>query len=319
MWLEVLEDLAAPHISTADELAAAGAKEAAVEQARLALTLLFVAICGDGYYFFTPMGQRSRVLAITRRLYRLLRDLRGAVTERIIVHHRRGHTTGLLHLPPNASGRVPALTVMHPLGSDKDTYDSFLDHFRQAGYATFCIDLPAHGENFDGPRLTPDAEAAGVAALEVLAGHPAIDPERLGVMGGSLGALFAQRTAAASRRVRACLAYASPFDCGDRVEETLPGVMDCFGWVVGATSVPELKSAARQFHLRDVLDKIDSPVCLLHGTQDHICNFSASYEIASRLKAPVTVQPLIGADHEAANPATEALARSGVDWLLQNL
>jgi dipeptidyl aminopeptidase/acylaminoacyl peptidase len=156
---------------------------------------------------------------------------------------------------------------------------------------------------------------AGVAALEILARHPAIDPKRLGVMGGSLGALFAQRTAAASPRVRACLAYASPFECGYRMEDTLPGVLDCFQWVVGAKDQTELIAAAREFHLRDVLDKITSPVCLLHGTQDHICYFIASYEIASRLRVPVTVQPLEGADHEVANPVTAQLAQPGINWL----
>jgi dipeptidyl aminopeptidase/acylaminoacyl peptidase len=159
----------------------------------------------------------------------------------------------------------------------------------------------------------------GVAALDVLARHPAIDAARLGVMGGSLGAFFAQRTAAASPRVKACLAYASPFDLGHRVEETLPGVEDVFGWVVGATNRVEGRAAAERFHLRDVLEQITCPVALAHGTQDHICDFTSTYEIASRLKAPVTVLPLIGADHDAALPATPELAQPGIDWLKEHL
>jgi dipeptidyl aminopeptidase/acylaminoacyl peptidase len=319
MWPEVLQNAALPYIRAADEHDARGERESTLKNIDAALTLLFVAICGDGYYFYTPMGQRRQLLATTRRLYRKRRLLRGARVERIAIRHGSGQTFGLLHLPPKSgqphNQRYPALVSFHPLGSDKDTYDSFLIHFRDAGYATLCLDLPAHGENYDGPRLRPDAEMAGVAALEILARHPAIDAARLGVMGGSLGALFAQRTAAASPLVRACLAYASPFDCGYRMEDTLPGVLDCFQWVVGAPSRAELMSAARQFHLRDVLDKIQSPVCLLHGTQDHICYFIASYEIASRLRVPVTVQPLEGADHEVSNPGTPELARPGIDWL----
>jgi alpha-beta hydrolase superfamily lysophospholipase len=318
-WSSVIEEAAGPYIRAADDLAARGERKLALQNAEAALTLLFVAICGDGYYFYTPMGQRRQLLATTRRLYRKRRLLRGDRVERIAIRYESGQTFGLLHLPPRSSQpaghRFPAVVAFHPLGSDKDTYDSFLDHFRAAGYATLCIDLPAHGENYDGPRLRPDAELAGVAAVDILAQHPAIDSNRVGVMGGSLGALFAQRTAAASPRVRACLAYASPFDLAYRMEDTLPGVLDCFSWVVGAANQADLIALASQFHLRDVLDKIQSPVCVLHGTQDHICYFIASYEIASRLKVPVTVQPVEGADHEVSNPATAELARPGIEWL----
>lgn len=323
MWRSVLEDLARPNITAATDLAQQGERAGAIEKLRAALTLLYLASSGDGFYFYTPMGERRRLLTLMRSLYRLLRAMLGARTETITVKHKGVSVAGLLTLPAQLrSARahtIPALLALHPLGSDKESFDSFLSHFRAAGYATFCLDLPAHGESFDGPRLQRDAETLGVAALEVLARHPAIDADRLGVMGGSLGGFFAQRTAAASPRVKACLAYASPFDLGYRMDETLPGVTDCFGWVVGASTLPDLRAAAHQFHLRDVIEQITCPVALMHGTQDHLCDFSVTYEIASRLKAPVTVHPLIGFDHDAALPSTPELAQPGIDWLKAHL
>src|SRR5205085_4491709 len=139
-----------------------------------------------------------------------------------------------------------------------------------AGYATFCIDLPAHGENFFGPRLRPDAEIVGAAALDVLARQPGIDAQRLGVMGGSLGAYFAHRTAAISPRVKACLAYASPFDLSDKAEDQVPGVIECFSWTVGTSRTEETLDIARQFNLRGVAEQERCPVCIVHGTQDHL-------------------------------------------------
>ncbi len=323
MWLPVLEDLAQPHITAATALAEQGEKAGAIEKLRAALMILYLAMAGDGYYFYTPMEERRRLLAPMRRLYRLLRAMLGARTETLVVKHQGEAVRGLLHLPPQArtarAKTIPALLAFHPLGSDKESYDSFLTHFHAAGYATLCLDLPAHGERFDGPRLQPDVETLGVAALDVLARHPAIDAGRLGVMGGSLGAFFAQRTAAASPRVKACLSYASPFDLGYRLDEALPGVEDCFGWVVGAASRADLRAAAQRFHLRDVVEAITCPVAVVHGTQDHICDFTVSYEIASRLKAPVTVLPLLGVDHDAALPATPELAQPGIDWLKEHL
>jgi pimeloyl-ACP methyl ester carboxylesterase len=322
MWLTVFEELARPHIADGQRLAAQGERAGAIDKLRAALTILQVGMSGDGYYFHTPMRERGRLLPLVRRLHRLLGVLCGDRPQRLHLSHAYGRTMGLLHLPRLPGGQLrhlPALVAFHPLGSEKETYASLLSLFRAAGYATLSLDLPGHGESFDGPRLRPNAEAIGVAALEALASHPAIDAERLGVMGGSLGAFFAQRTAAASPRVKACLAYASPFDLGYRLEESLPGVAECFSHVVGATTVADTIAAARSFHLRDVIDRIACPVCIVHGTQDHLCDFTISYEIASRLKAPVTVKPLIGVDHEAALPATPELAAPGIAWLLETL
>jgi alpha-beta hydrolase superfamily lysophospholipase len=322
-WASVLQEMAAPHIADAEACVARGERETALQKIKAALTILYIAINGDGYYFYTPMSERWSLLPRTQRLYRMLRHMLGARTERLPFKSTYGRTNGLLQLPPQARGArphsLPALVAFHPLGSDKDSYDTFLGHFRAAGYATFCVDLPGHGENYDGPRLKPDAECVGVAALDVLAKHPAIDPERLGVMGGSMGGFFAQRTAAASPRVKACLAYGSPFDMSYRMDQHLPGVVDCFAWVVGANSLNEAAEAVKDYHLRDVLEKIECPVCLVHGTQDHLCDFTATYEIASRLKAPLTVRPLVGVDHEAVCPATEELAAPGIEWLRDNL
>lgn len=322
-WANVLQDMAAPHIAAAEQCVARGERESALQKIRAALTILYIACNGDGYYFYTPMRERWQLLPRTQRLYRMLRHMLGARAERLPFKSDFGRARGLLQLPPQARGArphsLPALVAFHPLGLDKDSYDTFLGEFRAAGYATFCVDLPGHGESYDGPRLRPDAESVGVAALEVLARHPAIDPQRLGVMGGSMGAFFAQRTAAASPRVKACLAYGSPFDMSYRMADTLPGVIDCFAWVVGADSLNEAAEAVKHYHLRDVLEKINCPVCLVHGTQDHLCDFTATYEIASRLKAPLTVKPLVGADHEAVCPATEELARPGIEWLRETL
>jgi dipeptidyl aminopeptidase/acylaminoacyl peptidase len=289
----------------------------------VALTLLCMALTGDGYYFYTPMSQWHRVIPRTRALFAQLRELTGERTEHVRVSHAYGKTIGLLHLPPGFESAppksLPALVGLHPLGGDKDSYDAFLSLFREAGYATLCVDLPAHGENFDGPRLRHNSEWVGVAALEFLAEHPAIDPGRLGVLGGSLGAFFAQRTAAASPLAKACLVYASPFDLGARMECVPPGVIEAFAWAVGASSVGELYAQAQRFHLRDVIEKIKCPLCLVHGTQDHVCDFTASYEIASRAQAPITVQPLIGLDHEAAYPGIAQIAEPGITWLKQTL
>jgi dipeptidyl aminopeptidase/acylaminoacyl peptidase len=320
MWRPLWEEFAAPHIAAADAAMANGDRERVIEESRAALALIGMAYGGDGYYVHTPMRENRKARQWTERLHAGLRAATGARVERISVAHPRGATAGLLHFPPNhAGGRAPALLAIHPLAWDKDAFDHALAPFREAGYATFSIDMPAHGDNFDGPRLQSDDEIVAVAALDALAAHPEIDSHRLGVVGGSLGAFFALRTAAASSHVKACAAFASPFDIGASLHLSVPGIQDEFAWVLGAPTLPEVYRLAKPFHLRGAAEKIRCPVILVHGTEDHICDFSATYEIARRVTAPLTVHPLVGVDHDAASPSAPRIAAPGVEWLKKNL
>ncbi len=321
-WRGVWEDLATPHLAAVEESVAQSDNVQAVREANLALALLGMAYGGDGYYFAAHMRERRKILPKTQRLYEVLRRATGERVERLTITHPHGTTNGLLHFPPNATpppNGWPALVGLHPVAGDKDNFDNALTLYRAVGYVTLCVDLPAHGENFDGPRLQVDDEGVGVAALEMLATHPEIDSERLGVTGGSLGAFFALRTAAASLRAKVCLAHASPFDIGASLHLAVPGIQDHIAWVIGAPTRHEAYQMAKPFHLHDVIGKITCPTALVHGTQDHICDFTATYAIARGIKAPFTLYPLVGVDHEAALPATPALAAPGLAWLGQHL
>ncbi|MGQ0601976.1 MAG: alpha/beta hydrolase family protein [Anaerolineales bacterium] len=347
MWRPIWEDLAAPHLRAVEAALAQGAADAAVQSIYTALTMLGLAYSGDGFYIYTPLPERRRILPVQRRLYQQLREIKNDRVERLTIPHARGVTHGLFHLPHHAEDRVPALRssereapnldevqrraspshalrapallVIHPLSGDKDDYDVTVAPFRQAGYATLTIDMPAHGENFDGPRIQADDEQVAMAALEVLAGRPEVDADRLGVMGGSMGAFFALRTAAASLKVKACVAYASPFDIGLGIRKSVRGIRASFAWVIGAKTPAEIARKAQPFALYDALHKIRCPVLVAHGTRDHICDFTASYEIARRVTAPLTVHPLVGADHEVAQPSAPHIAGPAIEWLKKHL
>lgn len=318
-WRGVWEDLSAPHLKMIDTALAAGDRDRAVQAINTALTMLSLGYSGDGHYIYTPLPERQRILPVQRRLYQQLREINGDRVERVVVPHPRGETAGLFHLPKDARGPVPALVVIHPLSGDKDDFDVTIAPFREAGFATLCIDMPAHGENFHGPRIQPDDEVVPAAALEWLAARPEVDAERLAVIGGSLGAFFALRTAAHSRLPKACVAFASPFDIGAGIGQAVSGIRQSFAWVVGAKTFEETVEKGKRFALYDVPQQITCPVMVVHGTRDHICDFTASYEIARRVRAPLTVHPIVGADHEVAQPHEPHIAGPAITWLKQTL
>jgi len=319
MWREAWEGLAASAMNEIDPSIARGDRSLASEQIHLAIILLGLAYGGDGDYIHTTMRERQRVSPVFQKLYRQLRQVNHEIVQPLEVTHARGVTRGLLHLPKNGTPPFPALLALHPMAGDKDHFDFSLGAFREAGFATFTIDMPAHGESFNGARVQPDDEVIFAAVLEALAATPKIDPNRLGVIGGSFGAFFALRTAAVSSWVKVCVAYSSPFDIGHGLPDAVRGIQDHFAWVVGAQTFEESLEKGKPFHLKDVIEKIKCPICLVHGTRDHICDFSVPYEIARRAQAPLDIYPLVGADHEASAPSTPHVAHPAVEWLKKNL
>lgn len=108
-------------------------------------------------------------------------------------------------------------------------------------------------------------------ALTWLAGQPGVDPDRLGIVGISLGAALAFEVAAADPRVKAVVDYFGP----------LPDGM-----------------AARKPRL--------PPTLILHGSADRIVPVAKAHEIESLLKAtgtPYEIQIYPGQGHGFFGPA----------------
>ncbi len=112
---------------------------------------------------------------------------------------------GTLSLPQSAAGRVPAVVIAHdsaglmPTGPESD----YVAALNAAGMATLVIDMwtprqmPSGPAAFGGdgggdrrPRAIGDTLPDAFGALKFLAEHPAIDPQRVGIMGFSWGAML---------------------------------------------------------------------------------------------------------------------------------
>lgn len=143
---------------------------------------------------------------------------------------RRERVPAYLCLPAEPSGKRPGVLVLHqttPLGKDEsalmggDESLAFATDLAERGCVTLAPDSITAGERIDafGPFDTrgyylehPDLSAMGKmlydaqVGLTALAGHPRVDPERLGVIGHSLGAEVALMLAAFDERVTACAA-----------------------------------------------------------------------------------------------------------------
>ena len=106
-------------------------------------------------------------------------------------------TPALFLKPARTNGE--AVCWVHGTGDGKTHYKwVLLRAFAQRGIAMLTFDLPGHGDH-PGVFSLPEALTAVPAALAYLRRRPDIDPERIGLLGVSLGGALAVRTLADGR------------------------------------------------------------------------------------------------------------------------
>jgi dienelactone hydrolase len=108
--------------------------------------------------------------------------------------------SGTLDLPPGASGRAPAMLIVHGSGGIGSREEEYQRELNAIGIATFRTDsFRPRGvtKTYDNQRAvsTYSMVADAFNALKLLAAHPRIDPKRIGIMGFSKGGSTAFLTA----------------------------------------------------------------------------------------------------------------------------
>jgi len=120
-------------------------------------------------------------------------------TERVDFRTRGTRCSAWLTLPLGP-GPHAAVVLVHGLGATHDMMlEQYEQHFAAAGIATLAFDYRNTGESEGQPRQhisTREQCDDVIAALALLAGHPAIDAARIGLWGTSLGGMNVIRVAA---------------------------------------------------------------------------------------------------------------------------
>jgi pimeloyl-ACP methyl ester carboxylesterase len=121
--------------------------------------------------------------------------------EHLDIEHDGRTLRGVLHLPAGAAA-APAVALCHGFGGNRAefgyTFVRLAERLAEHGVAAYRFDFAGCGDSDgDFADLTVSDQVAQVAAvLGALAAHPAVDADRLSLMGMSLGGLTAQLAAA---------------------------------------------------------------------------------------------------------------------------
>lgn len=132
---------------------------------------------------------------------------------------------GTLHgevLLPEGKSPFPAAVLCHGLGSDHRSMRPSALNIARHGIATLSFDFRGHGKS-DG--VVDGNEARDViAALECLFHHPQIDPQRIALVGHSMGAIAAICAAAEAPYLRALISLSLPSAVTERGDRFLSSI-----------------------------------------------------------------------------------------------
>ncbi len=128
----------------------------------------------------------------------------------------------ILLMPEQTGTLVPAALLLHGFTLDKERISDSVGHaLLRLGVASLALDLPLHGERFealDPTRLKTPFELVRrwraaleecAVALSYLREHPQVDPNRLSLVGYSLGAFLGLKVAASDASVRSVILAAA--------------------------------------------------------------------------------------------------------------
>lgn len=238
-------------------------------------------------------------------------------TEKLTVPSGSHRLAALFHTP-SGEGPFPAVVVLHGLLSSKSSrkYALLADIAVAWGLALVRFDFRAMGES-TGERgditLSGRLEDAR-AVVDFLKGHPAVDGERLGLMGSSLGGVVAWATALAEPAVRATAVWATPCHLRDLMARRgQPGPS-------GSEPLPEAFFYDLEGH-----DLMELPgglerVLIVHGEADELVPVEHAYRLYARAADPKRMIILPGVDHRITDEDhRKRSAESTIHWLASHL
>jgi dienelactone hydrolase len=95
--------------------------------------------------------------------------------------------------PKNSTVRADALLLLHEAYDDSRSWDSFGRAAQERGYAVLALDLRGHGQSGGEKTFDSTMDNDVDAALAWLKASPAVNSDRIGIVGASLGANLALR------------------------------------------------------------------------------------------------------------------------------
>jgi fermentation-respiration switch protein FrsA (DUF1100 family) len=227
-------------------------------------------------------SRRMHAYGLALAAFRTGLALSGERFERIEVSYEGAVLAGWLRLADGPAPQ-PAIVFYNGFDSIKEMhYLMFAEIAARRGIATLFVDQEGTGEAIRYHALPKrhDTEVSAGLFFDALAGHPAIDKRRIGIVGLSMGGYCAPRAAAFDQRFKCAGSFGGFYELDQDWQRILgggsaAGVADGLPEsslhamrVTGTTSIEAAIAALKRRTLEGVLDRVRCPLLVVHGEND---------------------------------------------------
>jgi alpha-beta hydrolase superfamily lysophospholipase len=281
-WCAIWSDEARQHEELAEQALARGRGTSAAEAyLRAAIYYHY-----GKHYFLVDDDQYRRAHDSMLRCYSAAALGTDPPMERLEVPFENGLLAAYLRVPRNVDR--PAVAVILPgLDACKEELHAWSDAFLKRGMATVTLDGPGQGETAFWLPIRPDWGRVIGAVIDALMQRADLNAERVGVVGQSLGALYAPRAAALEPRIKACVANCGPFDYGALyVARPKTHLSQMFLVRSHSTTHEQGLEVARSLSLNGLAENITCPLLVVFGGGDKLIPSSEGRRLVSEASGP---------------------------------
>ncbi|TPQ37908.1 alpha/beta hydrolase family protein [Cupriavidus pinatubonensis] len=237
--------------------------------------------------------------------------------ERVVLPFEGHHLHGILETPPNAK-KLPCVIMLPGMDMFKEDWHKLMEQrILPRGWAAFALDGPGQGESLTkGLKMSLDNyDRAITAVIDWLSAHPAIDPERIVIMGSSMGSWWATRAAAVEPRIRAIAANMS--NLGDKfvlLNQAQPSFMANLMYMTGITDTEEIQALSKAMTLDDIAPKVSIPYLIITGENDELTTLDSSIGVYGKLRGPKELW-IYQYEFHPIGPQSDEWLTASLDWL----
>ena len=205
--------------------------------------------------------------------------------ERVEFPFEGGRMPGYLRRPRGAK-RPPVAVILPGLDACKEELHAWSNAFLKRGLATLTLDGPGQGETAFWLPIRGDWGRVVGTVIDALEQRPDVDGRAVGVVGQSLGALYAPLAAAGEPRIKACIANCGPFDWPVLLPKLPKLSQEVFRVRSHARTVAEVQEVAAQLTLAGKAENIRCPLLIVFGGGDRLVPPAEGERLARAASGP---------------------------------
>ena len=312
-WCRMWSEEGARHEGLAKEATAAGLKLTAAEaNVRAAMCYHY----GKHLFADKPEEFRAAHDAMLRCYAKAAPDLDPPM-ERVEFPYQGVNMPGWLRKPRGVK-KPPVAIILPGLDACKEELHAWAQGFIDRGMAALTLDGPGQGEtSFHLPTTHEWGKVIG-AVLDVLEKRDDVDGHRVGVVGQSLGALYAPLAAAGEPRLKGCIANCGPFDWGVVLPKMPPVSQEVFRVRSHSKTIAECHEKGKLLTMEGRSQNIKCPLLVVFGAGDRLIAPEEGERLARTASGPSELVVYPEGNHVCFNISYKFRPLTG-DWMAKTL